>query len=404
MRWSRNLRLSARALTRSWIRTTLSVSGVAIGIASVVVLIGAGVGAEIALREALEPMGYNLLLVNAGRKQASPLRGGSRNNDTLTLADWEAIRREIPGVLRTAPMSGTTLPAQAQGWSTSVRVQGTTPEFRHARNLQLVAGRFIDDDDVREMRRVAVVGPKVVQGLFQGETPLGETLHVNGVPFRIIGVLKERGVSPEGSDEDEVLITPVTTAMKRLLDWDYLNSVLVQTVSEEAIPAAHAKLELLLRRRHGLLTDANDFIIKDQTAVIRAQQQARGSLSRIVTGLSALALGLGGIGLLAVSLLSVRERYSEIGLRLAVGGRPRDILLQFFTEALLISALGGLVGLGAGVAGIEIGASLTRWPMALSWESVVYPFTISMGIAVVFGAYPALIAARLDPIVALHSK
>ncbi len=402
MKWSRNLRLSTRALTRSWARTTLSVSGVAVGIASVVVLIGAGVGAERALRRAMEPMGQNLLLVNAGYRQTSVLRGGSRENDTLTIADWQAIDHEVPGVLRTAPMSGTTLPAMARGWQTSVRVQGSTAELQQAKNLPLVAGRFIDDDDVRLMRRVAVVGPKVVRGLFQGESPLGETVKIDGVPFRIIGVMQAKGVV-SGYDEDEVVVVPISTALKRLMGIDYVQRVYVQTVSEEAVPLARQQLQALLRRRHGIV-ESDDFQIKDQTAIVQAQQQIRGSLSRVVTALSALALGLGGIGLLAVSLLSVRERYAEIGLRLAVGGRPRDILLQFFTEAVLISALGGLVGLGVGAAGIAIGASMTRWPMELSWESVVYPFSISMAIAIVFGAYPAFRAASLDPIDALNSK
>ena len=244
------------------------------------------------------------------------------------------------------------------------------------------------------------------RGLFQGETPLGEILHVDGVPFRIIGVLKERGVNPEGSDEDEVLITPVTTAMKRLLDWDYLNSVLVQTVSEEAIPAAQAKLELLLRHRHGLPTNTNDFMIKDQTAIVRAQQQARGSLSRVVTGLSALALGLGGIGLLAVSLLSVRERYSEIGLRLAVGGRP-----QRHPVAVLHR---GVAGLGAGWSCAGLGRRCRRDrdrrivdPLADDAELGIrgVPFCDLDGHRGRLRSVPGVMrAARLDPILALHSK
>jgi putative ABC transport system permease protein len=291
------------------------------------------------------------------------------------------------------------------GRTVPARVTGTTAGFKQARNFPVIAGRFIDDDDLLERRRVAVVGALVVEELFQGESPVGELLHVRGVPFRIIGVTEKKGVSPEGANEDELVIIPLTTAMRRLLNVESLNRVYVQTVSEDSIPATRSAIATLLRRRHATAADGpDDFGIQDQTAMVRAQQQARGSLSRLVTGLSALALGLGGVGLLAVSLLSVRERYSEIGLRLAVGGRPRDILLQFFSEAVLISAFGGAAGLAIGAAGILIGTSLTRWPMVLSWQAVVYPFTISLAIAVIFGAYPSLRAARLNPILALNSK
>jgi putative ABC transport system permease protein len=387
------------------VRTALSISGVAVGIASVVMLIGAGIGAERAFRKALEPLGHNLLVVNAARTETNPMRGPSRVNTTLSVADWKAIARDVPGVLRTAPVAELPLVARVGGRITSVRVHGTTAEFEHARNFPLVAGRFIDDHDLLERQRVAVVGALVVEALFQGESPLGEVMLVEGVPFRIIGVTRKKGVSPDGANEDEVVIIPLTTAMRRLMDVEFLNRVFVQTVSEKVIPATRSAIATLLRRRHATATGRpDDFGIQDQTAIIRAKQQVGESMSRLFTGLSALALGLGGIGLLAVTLLSVRERYSEIGLRLAVGGRPRDILLQFFSEAVLISGLGGTVGVAIGGAGIFFGTWLTRWPMVLSWQAVVYPLTISAAIAVVFGAYPAMRAARLDPILALNSK
>ncbi len=401
MKWQRNLRLSLRAITRSWLRTLLAVSGVAIGIASVVVLIGAGAGAEAALRQALEQLGRNLLVVNAARAETNALRGQGQRAETLTVADWRAIDREVGGLERTAPVAERTLLARAEGTAVAMRVHGTTAAFRLARNVPLTAGRFIDEDDSLERRRVAVVGRLVVDELFGGESPLGERLFLGGVPFRIVGVMARRGVF-DGANEDEVIVVPLTTAMRRLFNVDCLDRIYVQAASEDALPTARRQITTLLRARH--TARPGDFSIQDQAAVMRAQQQAGGSLSRVVIGLSALALGLGGVGLLAVSLLSVRERYPEIGLRLAVGGRPRDILLQFFTEAVLISVLGAAAGLAVGVVGIEIGSALTRWPMLLSWQAAVYPFSISVAIALVFGAYPALRAARLDPIRALHSR
>ena len=405
MRWHRNLQLSIRALTRSWLRTLLSASGVAIGIASVVVLIGAGAGAEQALRSALEELGENLLVVSAALTTTNPLRGASRTGTTLTIGDWQAIDQEVEGVVRTAPVSDNPRLARANGWTVGVRLLGTTPQFQQIRNLTLVAGRFIDEEDLLQRERVAVVGALVVEEIFQGESPVGETLFLGNVPFRIVGVTKKKGVSYDGANEDEVVVIPLTTAMRRLAKVDYLDRISIQAESEQAVPVATSAITSLLRYRHANpLDDSDDFSIQDQDDLIRARQDAGRPLSRVVTGLSALALGLGGVGLLAVSLLSVRERYSEIGLRLAIGGRPRDILLQFFTEAILISALGGAAGLALGVAGIWVGGELTQWPMVLSWQAAVYPFSISLAIAVVFGAYPALRAARLDPILALNSR
>jgi putative ABC transport system permease protein len=285
-----------------------------------------------------------------------------------------------------------------RGGNTSiVTVIGTSEAFQHARKFPLLAGRFVEADD--ENRRVAVVGPQVVEDLFAGESPLGETLLIGKVPFRIVGVTRKKGVT-DGGNEDDLIFVPLAAAMNRLFKVESLDRIWVQATAEESLPAAQAAITELLLQRHR----DEDFTIQDQTAMARAQREAGAPLSRLVRGLAGLALGLGGVGLLAVCLLSVRERYGEIGLRLAVGGLPRDILLQFFTEATLISALGGLLGVAIGAAGISVGSSLTRWPMLVSFEAVVYPLASSVAIAIVFGAYPALRAARLDPIVALNSK
>jgi putative ABC transport system permease protein len=403
--------LSTRALSRSLLRTSLSVVGVAIGIAGVVMLIGAGAGAEQALRKALEPMGKNLLLVSAAKTETGALRGNSRSSDTLTVADWRTIQAEVPGVLHAVPVVGGQMLSRVGSRTVSTRVTGTTPAFETARSFPIVSGRFIDDGDLQDRSRVAVVGPLVVDELFRGESPLDETIFVRGVPFRVIGVTGSKGFSADGANEDELVIIPFTVAMGRLLNAESLNLIFVQAVSEAALPATESSITSLLRRRHWIERDsapagagADDFIVTDQAATVRAQQAAGRPLSRVVSYASALALGLGGFGLLAVSLLSVRERYSEIGLRLAVGGLPRDILLQFFTEAVLISLLGGLTGLALGALGIQIGTSLTRWPMVLNWQAAAYPLALSILIGIVFGAYPAFRAARLNPIVALNSK
>ncbi len=405
MRWSTSLRQSCRALARSGWRTTLSAVGVAVGVASVALLIGAGAGADRALRESLAPLGRNLLVVNAARRESSALRGLGGRGTTLTVEDGLAVAARVPGVSIVAPSVEAPRLATAEGRAVPVRVNGTTPGFQQARSFPLVAGRFLDEEDLRESRRVAVVGAPVVEQLFEGEIPLGESLRIGGVPFRIVGVTRKKGVSSNGANDDELVMVPLTTAMRRLLDVDSLDRIYIQAESEEAVPVVLRGLVELLRRRHGVpAAGTDDFSVRDQTAIARAQREVSGPLSRVVPTLAALALGLGGVGLLAVCLLSVRERTSEIGLRLAVGGLPREILLQFLAEAVLVSILGGLLGLTVGAASLAAAAALTRWPMALVWQAFVYPFLLSVAIALVFGAYPAWRAARLDPIVALNHR
>lgn len=402
MRWRKNLRLSVVALWRSRLRLFLSISAMAIGVAAVAMLFALGAGTERALEETLEGLGRHLLVVNAGRTETDALRGGSRRVRTLVPADWRAIA-ELPGAARAAPIASGAGILHVGRRSLETTVVGTTAELRQAKSYRLLAGRFIDDHDVADSRRVAVIGSFVARRLYFGEWPLGETLRVSGVPLVIVGVMEDKGARPDGSNEDNQIIVPVTTAMRRLLGTDYLDRVFVQAESKPAAGPLAGELRVLLRRRHGLDATgaADDFEILDQDALLAAQAETRSGLARLVSGLAALTLGLAGVGLLAVSLLSVRERSSEIGLRLAVGARRRDILGQFLAEAVLVAALGGVLGWILGAGGILLGQQLSGWPLALTWRSVVYPFAISLGVAVAFGAYPALRASRLDPIVAL---
>ena len=402
MNWKRNLRFSTDALWRSPLRTALSASAVAIGIAAVAVLLAVGAGAERAFQAALEEMGKNLLSVNAGLTESDALRGSSRFYETLTLDDWRAVT-DLASVERAAPVADSELFLRVGDRTVRATVIGTTPEFRDTNHQRLRAGRFIDDDDVAEASRVAVIGAHVVRELFLGEWPLGERLHVDGVPFTVIGILREKGLDSTGADEDSRILIPVVTAQRRLLDVDYLNRISVQAISRLAMVEAQTEIGELLRSRHEL-TNGDDFMILDQATVLRAQTQADRSFSRLLAGLAALTLGLGGTGLLAVSLLGVRERYGEIGLRLAVGALPSQVLLQFLAEAAMIAVVGAFAGLMAGAGATMIGERLLGWQLALTWKSVVVPILVSLALSVVFGAYPAFRAARLDPIVALRSK
>jgi putative ABC transport system permease protein len=282
-------------------------------------------------------------------------------------------------------------------------VIGTTPEFQITNNQPLKTGRFIDAYDLHNTARVAVIGSQVEKELFKGEPAVGQRLLVGGAPFIVIGVLQAKGVDPTGSPQDNRILVPVTTAMQRLLSVDYVDRIFVQAVSKPMIETATAQLRELLRERHGLANKtADDFTVRDQAAMLSTMSRTEQSLSKFLAGIATLTLGLASVGLLAVSLLSVRERHGEIGLRLAVGALPRQVLAQFLSEAVMIALIGAATGLLVGVFGIIVGAWLLDWQLALTGKGVLYTFLISLLLSLLFGAYPALRAARLDPIIALR--
>ena len=374
-----------------------------IGIAAVTLLFGVGAGAEKAYQAALETMGKNLLSVSAQRKQSNALRGSNRRYQTLTLSDWRAIMNELDSVERAAPIAMNIFDLRFGGKSVNMTVIGTSPEFQITTNQSLRAGRFIDEYDMRDVSRVAVIGSQVDKKLFNGKPALGERLLVGGAPFIVIGVLNEKGVDTTGAPQDDRILVPVTTALQRLLRVDYIDRIFVQAVSKSMIDTSIGQVRGLLRSRHGLAAEtADDFTVRDQAAMLSTMNKTEQSLSNFLAGVATLTLGLASVGLLAVSLLSVRERHGEIGLRLAVGALPRQVLAQFLSEAVIIALIGAAAGLLAGVIGITVGAWLLGWQLALTGMSLLYTFLIALLLSLLFGAYPALRAARLDPIIALR--
>jgi len=384
-------------------RTLLSASSMMIGIAAVTVLFGVGAGAEKAYQAALESMGKNILSVGSQRKKTSALRGSSRRYQTLTMADTRAIMNELDSVERTAPIAMNNFELRYGGKSVNMTVIGTTPEFQITNVQPLIAGRFIDEFDMRDVARVAVIGSQVKKELFKDQPALGERLLVGGAPFIVIGVLEAKGPDPTGTPQDDRILVPVTTAQTRLLNVDHVDRIFVQAVSKPMIEIAMRETRELLRSRHGLgVKTADDFTIRDQAATLSTMNKAQQSLSKFLAGIAMLTLGLASVGLLAVTLLSVRERVGEIGLRLAVGALPRQVMVQFLSEAVIISLIGATAGLLVGGIGIIVGAWLLGWNTALTGMGVVNTLSIAIGLSLLFGAYPALRAARLDPIVALR--
>jgi putative ABC transport system permease protein len=375
-----------------------------IGIAAITLLFGVGAGADQAYQAALEGLGKNLLSVGAQRKQTNALRGASQRYLTLTLEDARAISRQVDSVEHTAPIAMNSFTLRYAGESVTMTVIGTTPEFQVTNNQPVTAGRFFDEMDVREVARVAVIGSQVEKELFKNGQALGERLLVGGSPFIVIGVLQSKGPDPTGTQQDDRILIPITTAMQRLLNVDYVDRIFVQAASRPLIPDTIRDTRDLLRFRHDLgVNTRDDFTIRDQASMLETMNKTEKSLAKFLAGIAALTLGLASVGLMAVSLLSVKERHAEIGLRLAVGALPLEVLAQFLSEAVIIALIGALAGFLIAVIGIVVGAWAMGWQLALTGMSVLYTFLIALVLSSLFGAYPALRAARLNPIVALRS-
>ncbi|PIZ40342.1 MAG: hypothetical protein COY42_21485 [Armatimonadetes bacterium CG_4_10_14_0_8_um_filter_66_14] len=401
----KTLRLALRTLIAHKLRTTLSLLGITIGVASVITMLAIGQGTRAEVLRQLESFGTNLVLVSAG--QVKTFAGRERqvgNVTTLTLQDAEAIAEECSGVMRVAPAQQQKLPVKYEDNTTTTNVLGTTPDFAEVRNFQAARGEFLTDEYLTASARVAVLGQTVVENLFGGSDPLGERIRIQRVPFTVIGVLTQKGLDLSGNDQDDVILIPVTTALRRVFNLDHLNVVYAQARDEAAMPRVVSDITELLRERHRLRSGVgDDFTVQNQAELIRTQQEVTSTFTTLLGSIAAVSLLVGGVGILAVMLIAVKERTREIGIRRAVGARQRDILLQFVLEALTLSLMGGLLGVALGTASSWLTAALMHWPVLIAPQTVLLSFSFSGVIGVFFGVYPARKAARLNPIDALRS-
>ncbi len=397
------IRTALGSLRGNRLRSFLALLGIIIGVGAVITMVAVGAGARAKVSEQIQSFGSGLLLVLPGAATTGGLRSGSGGVTTLVYEDAEAIRRECPAVLEVAPAVRGVVPVVAGNMNWTTIAQGTTPEIQVVRLWRVAGGKFFTTQDVEGAMKVAVLGATVVENLFGAEDPLGQVVRIKKVPFEVVGVLEKKGLSPHGVDQDDIVFIPVTTAQKKILGITYLTSIVTVSTGPETVYEAERQIRDLLRQRHRIPPgEESDFTIRNFAEALRATEESARTLSILLGAIASISLLVGGIGIMNIMLVSVTERIREIGIRIAIGARPRDVLAQFLIEAFLLCALGGVVGVAAGVGATHLLAYTAGWDVLITAGAITLAFGSSAGVGIFFGFFPAWKASRLHPIEALR--
>ena len=398
-------RVAWESLVRNAFRSLLTMLGIIIGVGAVITSMAIGSGAQAAVAAQLARLGSNLIVVVPGSIITGGVQLGAGARQSLKMGDATAIETDIPTIGGVAPQSNINAQAIAGGRNWATSILGTTPGWKIVQNWNTTAGRFITDEDVRDGAKVAVLGLTVQQNLFPSGSAVGNTVIVRGVPFTIVGVLESKGQSGFGRDQDDQIIVPITAMQLRLNGQNWLSSILVSAQSPDAVDGTVSSIEALLRLRHRLTPrEPDDFSVRNIANVQQAATATSKVQSQLLAGIAAVSLIVGGIGIMNIMLVSVTERTREIGIRMAVGARERDILLQFLVEAVSLSCIGGAIGVLAGIGAAIATANGAGWPIAIEPTSVMISFVFAAIVGVVFGFYPARRASQLNPIEALRHE
>lgn len=406
MKTLRTLRISVRGLFTQRVKASLAFLSIAGGVAAVIVTGAIGAGANERVLRETEAMGTNLLVVRPDQVTTSAARAEYKGVvTTLTLDDYHAIAR-LPAVAAAVPGFENSETVKAGNTAVSAMVLGTTTAYLDVCRFRLRFGRFLTDDDNVASLRVAVLGARINQMLFGDQNSTGQQIFISGIPFEVIGVLEAKGVLADGSDEDDRVVVPIRTALRRIFNDTWLNPIFVSVADVARMDEVQTEIAELLRERHGLTLrhEADDFSIQNKTKVLATQEKLAQTLTLLATGLAMASLVVGGVGVLALMLMSVKERTAEIGLRIAVGATSRDILMQFLLESVGLSAGGWFFGAILGTAVAAIVAQTTAWSVTISPRLLIMTFAVMAGSGLVFGAYPARKASLMTPITALRME
>jgi putative ABC transport system permease protein len=403
MRIGATFNVAFRALRRNKLRSVLTALGIIIGVAAVIAMVGIGNGAKAQVEAQIASLGQNVILIFSGSTTASGIRTGWGGAGTLKIEDAEAIRREVPGVVAVSEevVSTTQVAAGNQNWFT--RIYGESAEYLDIRQWPLADGAPFTAQDVRSSNKVCVIGRTTASQIYGNEDPIGETLRIKNVPFTVTGVLTAKGLSAQGVDQDDIVIMPFTSAMKRVAGGTTLRNINAQVSDAKQIQAAQQQIIALLRQRHNIRPGRDDdFTVRNQQEIADAATATTDVMTSLLGWIAGVSLAVGGIGIMNIMLVSVTERTREIGTRMAVGARGSDILTQFLIEAVSLSCVGGIIGILTGVGAARVIAITRNWPSLISPTSIVLAFSVSALVGIAFGFYPARKAAQLDPIEALR--
>ena len=399
------IRVAVRALNRNKLRTALTMLGIIIGVGAVIALVSIGQGAQAMVQNQINGMGTNMMFIMPGNVMTGGASLGAGAANTLTEEDLQAMIKEVPTIAAASEIMRASgqLVFGNQNWF--VQIQGTNEKFPFIRNWKVDRGEFFTDTDVRSAERVIVLGKTVADKLFPGMDPIGQMIRVRNLPFRVVGVLVAKGQSMVGQDQDDTAVMPYTTVQRKLLGQQLpsISQVMISSISPEASTVTEMQVTDLLRQRHKIQPgQTDDFIVRNMTDVAQTSAQITTLMTILLGSIAAISLIVGGIGIMNIMLVSVTERTREIGIRMAVGARPNYIRLQFLTESLVLSVVGGFIGVLIGGTLAAVVARFLGWPTLVSALSVLVSFAFATGIGIFFGYYPAHKAAALDPIEALR--
>jgi putative ABC transport system permease protein len=399
------IRIAFRALARNKTRAALTMLGIIIGVSAVIIMVSIGQGAQASVQAQIESMGTNLLFVSAGAQNVGGVRSGTGDNgtNTLTVEDLDAIRREVPSVSMVSPAinARVQLVAGNQNWNTNA--QGVSEQFPEIRKWAVGSGDFFTDADVRQASRVIVIGQTIADNLFPGLDAVGQTVRVQNMPFRVVGVMARKGQDPQGRDQDDTAFAPYTSVQKKILGTTRVQIAYVSAISQDATYTAQQQITDLLRQRHKLAPSApDDFTVRNMSDVAEAANQTNSIMTILLGSIAGVSLLVGGIGIMNIMLVSVTERTREIGIRMAIGARSSAVRSQFLIESVVLSLTGGLAGILLGLLASVVVPSMLGWPTLVSTASIVGSVVFSAGVGIFFGYYPARKAAALDPIEALR--